>query len=145
MKYYISGMEEAKFLLVVARTGTDERTGRGLLTLFVVDADARGLSRQAIPTALQVPEQQSTVYFENVRLSADRIVGTVDRGMKAAFAGINAERLLVSSICIGVGRYALDKAVAYAKERSAWGVPMEAIRLWHIRWRKPRSRLSPPS
>jgi alkylation response protein AidB-like acyl-CoA dehydrogenase len=124
MKYYISGMEEAEFVLVVARTGTDERTGRGRLTLFLVDADAAGISRQVIPTALQVPERQSTVYFENVRVSADRVIGTIDHGMKAAFAGINAERLLVSSICIGVGRYALDKAVSYANERSVWGVPI---------------------
>ncbi|MDH6291251.1 acyl-CoA dehydrogenase family protein [Rhodococcus opacus] len=124
MKYYISGMEEASFLLLVARTGTDERTGRGRLSLFVVDADADGLTRQVIPTALQVPERQSTVYFENVRVSADRVVGQIDHGMKAAFAGINAERLLVSSICTGVGRYALDKAVKYANERSVWGVPI---------------------
>ncbi|GAA4491495.1 acyl-CoA dehydrogenase family protein [Rhodococcus olei] len=124
MKYYISGMEEAEFVLVVTRTGTDERTGRGRLTLFIVDADADGISRQVIPTALQVPERQSTVYFENVRVSADRVIGQVHHGMKAAFAGINAERLLVSSICIGVGRYALDKAVAYANERSVWGVPI---------------------
>ncbi|MFE3055773.1 acyl-CoA dehydrogenase family protein [Nocardia sp. NPDC059239] len=124
MKYYISGMEEAEYVLVVTRTGTDERTGRGRLTLFVVDADAEGISRQVIPTALQVPERQSTVYFEDVRVSADQVIGEVHHGMKAAFAGINAERLLVSSICIGIGRYALDKAVAYANERSVWGVPI---------------------
>lgn len=124
MKYYISGMEEASFVLVVARTGTDERTGRGRLSLFIVDADADGLTRQVIPTALQVPERQSTVYFENVRVDADRVVGQIDHGMRAAFAGINAERLLVSSICTGIGRYALDKAVKYANERSVWGVPI---------------------
>ncbi|MGM5069111.1 acyl-CoA dehydrogenase family protein [Rhodococcus qingshengii] len=124
MKYYISGMAEADFVMVVARTGTDEQRGRGLLTLFLVDADAPGITHQVIPTALQIPERQSTVYFENVRVTPDRIIGELHHGMKAAFAGINAERLLVSSICIGVGRYALDKAVAYARERQVWGVPI---------------------
>jgi len=124
MKYYISGFDEAAYVIVVTRTGTDEVTGRGRLTLFLVDADAPGITSQHIPTALQVPERQYTVYFDNVRVSADRLIGHEHHGMRAAFAGINAERLLVSSICTGVGRYALDKGTRYAKERSVWGVPI---------------------
>jgi len=92
---------------------------------------------------MQVPERQSTVYFENVRVSADRVVGRIDHGMKAAFAGINAERLLVSSICTGVGRYALDKAV-----RTRTSVPYGAyrsavIRASRTRWLNRRSHSSP--
>ena len=124
MKYYISGFDEAEYAIVVARTGTDEKSGRGKLTLFVIDTDTPGITYQHIPTALQVPERQFTVYFEDVRVPADRIIGQEHHGMRAAFAGINAERLLVSSICTGVGRYALDKAARYARERSVWGVPI---------------------
>ncbi|MCG7207401.1 acyl-CoA dehydrogenase family protein [Streptomyces arenae] len=125
-KYYISGMDEADWVIVVARTGTDERTGRGLLSMFLVDADAEGLTFQPLPTALQVPERQSTVFFDNVRVGPDRLVGKEHHGLRAAFAGINAERLLVSSICTGVGRYALDKAVDYASERTVWKTPIGA-------------------
>ncbi|MFF2847633.1 acyl-CoA dehydrogenase family protein [Streptomyces sp. NPDC058001] len=123
-KYYISGMDEADWAIVVARTGTDERSGRGLLSMFLVDADAEGLTFQPLPTALQVPERQSTVFFDHVRVGRDRLIGVENRGLRAAFAGINAERLLVSSICTGVGRYALDKAVAYANERTVWKAPI---------------------
>ncbi|KSZ55963.1 acyl-CoA dehydrogenase [Rhodococcus pyridinivorans KG-16] len=125
-KYYISGIDEAAWVLVVARTGTDERSGRGLLTLFLVDTDTPGLSFQPLPTALQTPEQQFTVFFDNVRVTADRMIGEEHRGLRAAFSGINAERLLVSAMCTGLGRYALDKAVAYASERVVWKTPIGA-------------------
>jgi alkylation response protein AidB-like acyl-CoA dehydrogenase len=125
-KYYISGIDEADWVIVVARTGTDERNGRALLSLFLVDTDTPGLALQPLPTALQVPERQSTVYFDNVRVGADRLIGEEHRGLRAAFAGINAERLLVSSICTGVGRYALAKAVRYASERTVWKTPIGA-------------------
>jgi alkylation response protein AidB-like acyl-CoA dehydrogenase len=125
-KYFISGIDEADWAIVVARTGTDERTGRGLLSLFIVDTDSPGLSLQPLPTALQVPERQSTVYFDNVRVGAGRLIGQEHHGLRASFAGINAERLLVSSICTGVGRYALDKAVRYARERTVWRTPIGA-------------------
>jgi alkylation response protein AidB-like acyl-CoA dehydrogenase len=123
-KYYISGIDEADWCIVVARTGTDEKSGRGLLSLFLVDVGTPGLSMQPLPTALQVPERQSTVYFDNVRVSGDRLIGEEHRGLRAAFAGINAERLLVSAICTGVGRYALDKAVNYANQRTVWKSPI---------------------
>lgn len=123
-KYYISGIDEADWVLVVARTGADETTGRAKMTLFLIDTDAEGLSMQPLPTMLETPEKQSTVFFDNVRVSPDRIIGEVGQGLRAAFSGMNAERFLVSSICTGVGRYALDKAVEYAKTRTVWKAPI---------------------
>lgn len=125
-KHFISGIDCADWCLVVARTGTDERSGRGLLTLFLVDTSAPGLSLQPQPTALQVPERQSTVFFDDVRVSGDRLIGHEHHGLRAAFSGLNAERLLVSAICTGIGRYALDKAVRYACERTVWTTPIGA-------------------
>jgi alkylation response protein AidB-like acyl-CoA dehydrogenase len=125
-KYYTSGMDEADFVIILARTGTNERTGRGELTMFLVDAGAEGLSFQDLPTALQIPERQATVFLDNVRVGQERVLGPVGGGLKASFAGLNAERLLVSSICTGVGRYALNKAVDYAKHRVVWKVPIGA-------------------
>lgn len=123
-KYYISGFDEAGVVLVVARTGTDERSGRAKLSLFMLDTDAPGISSQPLPTALEVPEKQATVFFDDVVVTPDRLVGEEHHGLRAAFAGINAERLLVSSICTGVGRYALDKAVSYASSRTVWKAPI---------------------
>ncbi|WP_308188110.1 acyl-CoA dehydrogenase family protein [Rhodococcus rhodochrous] len=127
-KYYTSGMDQADFVIVVARTGHDHTTGRGRLSMFIPDADAPGLSQQNIPTALQIPERQATVFFDNVRVPADRLVGEEGRGLHASFAGLNAERLLVSSICLGVGRYALTKATTYATNRTVWTPPIGATR-----------------
>jgi len=123
-KYYVSGVDEADWVIVVARTGVDELSLRARLTLFLVDTCAPGLDLQPLPTALEIPEQQSTVFLDGVRVSQDRIVGDLHAGLRTAFAGLNAERLLVSSICTGLGRYALDKAVHYARTRQVWGAPI---------------------
>ncbi|MFE3960926.1 acyl-CoA dehydrogenase family protein [Nocardia sp. NPDC059091] len=124
-KYYISGIDHCDHFLLVARTGTDEHTGRGRLTLFIVDDPAvPGLNRQLIPTALGAPERQFTLFFDDVRLPAEAVVGEVDNGLSALFDGLNPERVLSAVICLGVGRYAIDKAVRYVKERNVWGVPV---------------------
>lgn len=124
-KYYISGVDHCDHFLLVARTGTDERTGRGELTLFIVDdPNLPGLDKQMIPTALQAPERQFTLFFDGMRLPADAVVGEIGRGLRPLFDGLNPERVLSAVICTGVGRYAIDKAVRYAKERSVWGVPI---------------------
>jgi alkylation response protein AidB-like acyl-CoA dehydrogenase len=124
-KYYISGVDHCDHFLLVARTGTDEASSRGQLTLFVVDnPHAPGLTKQLIPTALRAPERQFTLFFDDVRLPADAVVGEVGRGLRPLFDGLNPERVLSAVICTGVGRYAIEKAVGYARERSVWGVPI---------------------
>jgi alkylation response protein AidB-like acyl-CoA dehydrogenase len=124
-KYYISGVDHADHILLVARTGTDEASGRGQLTLFVIDdPNVAGLTRQLIPTALRAPERQFTLFFDDVRLPADSVVGEVGKGLRPLFDGLNPERVLSAVICTGVAQYALDKAIAYAKERSVWDVPI---------------------
>ncbi|MFF0243146.1 acyl-CoA dehydrogenase family protein [Rhodococcus pyridinivorans] len=120
-KYYISGVDHCDNFLLVARTGTDEKTGRGLLTLFVVDPDVEGLTRELIPTALSAPERQFTLFFDNVRIPADRVVGEVNKGLVPLFDGLNPERVLSAVICTGIARYAIDKACRYVKERTVWG------------------------
>ncbi len=68
-KTFISGMEDAAAVLVVARTAADPRTGRAELSLFVVDSRAEGLERQEIPTAVQAPERQWQLFFDDVHVS----------------------------------------------------------------------------
>ncbi len=123
-KYYISGVDEAEQVLVVARTGTDETTGRGRLSLFIVDTDAAGLAATHIPVEIAAPEKQFTLYFDSVRLPADRLLGTEGEGLRQVFAGLNPERLMGAAVGCGIGRYALEKAASYARERSVWGQPI---------------------
>ena len=123
-KYYISGVDEAEAMLVVARYGQEAERGHGKLTLFVVDTDAPGLTCTPIPMELSIPEQQFTLFFDAVRVPGDRLVGGVEDGLQPLFTGLNPERITNAAMAVGLGRYALDKAGRYARERSVWGQPI---------------------
>jgi alkylation response protein AidB-like acyl-CoA dehydrogenase len=123
-KYYISGVDESAAVLVVARTGGDPASGRAELSLFIVDADAPGLERSLIPVEIVAPEKQFTLFFDGVRVGADRLVGTEGNGLRQVFVGLNPERIMTAAISNGIGRYALGKAAAYANQRNVWGVPV---------------------
>jgi alkylation response protein AidB-like acyl-CoA dehydrogenase len=123
-KYYISGADEAAAILVVARTGTDADSGRGQLSLFLVPADAPGLTLEPLPVAAMMPERQFTVYFTDVRLGAENLLGTEHDGFTQVFHGLNPERITGAALCVGIGRYALAKAARYARERKVWAAPI---------------------
>jgi alkylation response protein AidB-like acyl-CoA dehydrogenase len=123
-KYYISGVDEADAILVVTRSGVDKETGRGRLSLFVVDTDAPGLEKTVLPVEITAPEKQYTLFFDNVQVDADRLIGAEGEGLRQVFFGLNPERILSASIANGISRYALDKAASYAREREVWGTPI---------------------
>jgi alkylation response protein AidB-like acyl-CoA dehydrogenase len=123
-KYYISGVDEAGAVLVVARTSLDERTGRAGLSLFVVDADARGLERTPIAVEAVVPERQFTLFFDDVVVPEDRRIGAEGEGLRQLFSGLNPERIMIAALANGIGLYALHKAARYANERAVWGAPI---------------------
>jgi alkylation response protein AidB-like acyl-CoA dehydrogenase len=124
-KYYISGVEEAEALLVVARTGRDE-SGRGRLSLFLVPTDAPGLDKQPLPVAVALPERQYTLHFDDVRVDAAQLVGDEGNGFAQVFHGLNPERITGAALCVGIGRYALGRAAEYAKTRKVWDTPIGA-------------------
>jgi alkylation response protein AidB-like acyl-CoA dehydrogenase len=123
-KVFITGMESAQWVMVVARTGVDEVRGRNLLSVFMVDTTSPGLSYAPIRTVMNQPDKSHEVFFDNVEVPCENLVGEESRGLKVAFTGLNTERILTSSICTGIGRYALAKAVRYANERKVWDVPI---------------------
>jgi alkylation response protein AidB-like acyl-CoA dehydrogenase len=94
------------------------------LTLFVVDVDSPGLEKTLIPVEIVAPENQFTLFFDNVEVPADRLLGTEGDGLRQVFLGLNPERIMTAAMGIGIGRYALDKASAYARDRSVWGTPI---------------------
>ena len=125
-KVYISGVDEAENLLVVART-EDARTGKLKPCLFVVPTDAAGFEARAIPMELVSPERQFQVFLDDVRLPGDALVGgadNVDGGLVQLFAGLNPERIMAAAFSLGLARFALERATAYAKEREVFGVPI---------------------
>lgn len=125
-KYFISGVSESSVLLTVAATGRDETTGRAELSLFLVPTDADGLTANPLPVAAGIPDQQSTVFFDDVRLPADALVGPEGGGLRLLFDGLNPERITAAALCVGIGRYALTAAARYASDRTVWQVPIGA-------------------
>ena len=127
-KIYISGVDEASHVLVVAVTEdarrSSEGAGRLKPCLFVVPTDAEGFEFTPIPMEIVSPEQQFQVFIDDVRLPADALVGDEDAGLVQLFAGLNPERIMAASFSTGLARYALDKAVAYVKEREVFGAPI---------------------
>ena len=122
-KVYISGVDEADHVLVVART-EDAKTGKVKPVLFVVPTDAPGFEYQPIPMEIVSPELQFQVFIDDVRLPADAIVGDEDGGLVQLFTGLNPERIMASAFATGLARHALDKATAYAKERTVFKGPI---------------------
>jgi alkylation response protein AidB-like acyl-CoA dehydrogenase len=123
-KYYISGVDEAEALLVVARTGQDERGAQ--LSLFIVPTDAAGLDKHLLPVDLLLPERQYTLHFDGVRVGPDALVGQPGEGFKQVFHGLNPERITGAALGVGVARYALTAAARYATERTVWSEPIGA-------------------
>lgn len=122
-KTYISGVDEASHVLVVARM-QDARTGNLKPALFIVPTGAEGVEYQPIEMEIVSPEQQFSLFFDEVRLPATALVGEEDAGIDALFAGLNPERIMAASFATGLGRYALGRASAYAKERQVWDAPI---------------------
>ncbi|WP_310525668.1 acyl-CoA dehydrogenase family protein [Nocardioides sp.] len=129
-KIYISGVDEADNVLVVARTEDrpKEQGGTGKLKpcLFVVPTDAEGFEFTPIPMEIVSPELQFQVFIDDVRLPADALVGDEDGGLVQLFAGLNPERIMAASFSTGLARFALDRAAAYAKERTVFKSPIGA-------------------
>jgi alkylation response protein AidB-like acyl-CoA dehydrogenase len=124
-KVFVSGVDIADATLIVGRT-EDSRTGSLKPCLSIVPRDAPGFTRRPIDMELQAVEKQFELVLDDVRLPADALVGDEDAGLLQLFAGLNPERIMTAAFAIGMGRYALGKAIAYARERTVWKTPIGA-------------------
>jgi acyl-CoA dehydrogenase len=121
-KTFITDADGSDFALVVARTTphTEVKRKTDGFTLFVVDLKARGVAKQYIPVSIPAPETQWQLFFDEVDLGPEDVVGEIDGGFGILFKSLNPERILVGSICCGLGRYALNRSVGYVKERKVF-------------------------
>jgi alkylation response protein AidB-like acyl-CoA dehydrogenase len=122
-KTFISGVEFAHAVLVVARSRNPDGS-LGLPSLCIVDVDAPGFTRDRIPMPYLGPDFQWQLFFDDVELDEDRLIGGENGGLGPIFDGLNPERIMGASIACGAGRRALEKAAAYANERVVWGAPI---------------------
>jgi alkylation response protein AidB-like acyl-CoA dehydrogenase len=124
-KTYISGVEDAEAVLVVARSRL--ASGElGLPSLAIVDVDTPGFTRQPIPMAVRGADRQWTLFFDDVELEEERLIGGENGGLGVVFDGLNPERIMGASLSTGLGRLAVERGAAYARERQVWGKPIGA-------------------
>ncbi|MFF4231078.1 acyl-CoA dehydrogenase family protein [Streptomyces sp. NPDC001820] len=144
-KVFVSGVDIADATLIVGRT-EDARSGKLKPCLFIVPRDAEGFQRSQIDMELTAQEKQFELVIDDVRLPGDALVGGgashaevplglaarevppegEDAGLLQLFAGLNPERIMTAAFAIGMGRYALAKAVEYARTRQVWKDPIGA-------------------
>ncbi|MDP9116502.1 MAG: acyl-CoA dehydrogenase [Actinomycetota bacterium] len=124
-KIYVSGVDRADAVLIVTRT-EDARTGRLKPVLFALPTDTPGFEYRAIEMDIAMTDKQFMLFLDDVRLPATALVGEEDAALAQLFAGLNPERIMAASLSLGTARYALDKAVQYAKQRQVWDTPIGA-------------------
>jgi acyl-CoA dehydrogenase len=112
-------------MLLLARTTPAEKVERKTdgLSVFLVDMrEADGLTIN--PIRAMVNHNTTEVFFEDLRVPAENRIGEEGKGFRYILDGMNAERLLVASECLGDGRWFTQKSVAYAKERRVFDRPI---------------------
>ena len=129
-KIWTSRAMQSDLMILLARTtpieDVDNRLGG--ISVFIVemrDDDGElipGLTINPIPTMMN--HNTNEVFFDNVEIPADSLIGTEGMGFRHILDGMNAERILISAECIGDGRFFLDRASAYANEREVFGRPI---------------------
>lgn len=124
-KVYISGVDQADAVLVVART-EDAKSGKLRPALFIVPTDAPGFEKTPMEMDIIEPDSQFSLFFDDVRLPSDALVGEPEAALMQLFAGLNPERIMGAAMAVGMGRFAIDAAVRFANERTVWKEPIGA-------------------
>jgi acyl-CoA dehydrogenase len=126
-KIWTSRAEHSDLMILLARTTAyaDVAKKTDGMSVFLVDLRAaRGITIRPIETMMN--HSTTEVFFDDVVLPADALVGTEGHGFGHILDGMNAERILIASECIGDGRFFLDRAVEYSSSRTVFGRPIGA-------------------
>jgi acyl-CoA dehydrogenase len=126
-KIWTSRSEYSDLMLLLARTTpkhqVDKRTDG--LSVFILDMRAARQSGLTIrPIRTMMNHSTTEVYFDNVKISAENLVGEEGKGFRYVLSGMNAERILIAAECIGDAKWFVEKATDYAKERVVFDRPI---------------------
>ena len=126
-KVWTSRALHSDLMLLLARTTPVDQVKRrteGLSTFLVDLRQARGKGVEIKPIRALINHNTTEVFFDNLEVPAENLIGEEGQGFRYILDGMNAERILVASECIGDGRWLLKKGVAYANERKVFGRPI---------------------
>jgi acyl-CoA dehydrogenase len=126
-KIWISRAEHSDLMVLLARTAPREASAKSSdgISVFLVDmreALGNGLTIRPIRTMLN--HATTELFFDDMKVPAENLIGEEGRGFRYILSGMNAERILIASECIGDARFFIDRASAYASERSVFGRPI---------------------
>lgn len=122
-KIWITGVPQSQKMLVVARTtpvGDSPKRTFGL-SLFMIDTVRQGVSHTKIDKTGTRTLPSSSVFFDDVQISPDEVIGTIDHGWRQLLDVLNTERIVTTAGLVGAGRLALKLGVAYANQRKVFG------------------------
>lgn len=123
-KIWISRAEHSDLMVLLVRTTPREECARrsdGMSVLLVDLRDAIGNGLTIRPVRTMLNHATTELFFDDLRVPAANLIGEEGRGFQYILSGMNAERILIASECIGDGRFFIDKASAYARERHVFG------------------------
>ncbi|WP_283631448.1 acyl-CoA dehydrogenase family protein [Mycolicibacterium poriferae] len=122
-KRFNTGVHRATHDLVFARTSGEPGQARGI-TAFLVPTDAPGFSVPYYWWTFNMPTDHGEVELDNVRVPADAVLGEQDRGLEVGQTFLHENRIRQAASSLGAAQYCIDRAVAYAGERSVFGKPL---------------------
>jgi alkylation response protein AidB-like acyl-CoA dehydrogenase len=123
-KVFISRTEHSDLMVLLVRTSPrrdDKRRAEGLSVLLVDMRDAVGNGLTIKPIKTMMNHASTELFFDNLKVPVENLIGEEGKGFKYILDGMNAERILIASECIGDARWFIKKASAYASERKVFG------------------------
>lgn len=126
-KVWISRVQHSDLMILLARTTplADVKKKSEGMSIFIVDLrDAIGKGLAVRPIANMVNHETNELFFENLEIPAENLIGQEGQGFKYILDGLNAERTLIAAECIGDGRWFIDRATQYTKDRVVFGRPI---------------------
>ncbi|WP_157019439.1 acyl-CoA dehydrogenase family protein [Mesorhizobium xinjiangense] len=128
-KIWTSRAEHSDLMLLLARTTSKDEVAKKTdgLSVFILDMrEARGNGLSIRPIRTMMNHATTEVFFDNVRVPAENLVGEEGKGFRYILSGMNAERILIAAECIGDAKWLIEKAAGYAGERHVFGRPIGA-------------------
>ncbi len=126
-KVWTSRAEHSDLMLLLARTTPADQARKRTdgISVFLIDLrEARGRGLEIRPIKAMINHNTTEVFFDNLRIPADSLIGEEGRGFRYILDGMNAERILVASEGIGDGRFFVQRATEYANQRVVFGRPI---------------------
>ncbi|MEM8648444.1 MAG: acyl-CoA dehydrogenase family protein, partial [Pseudomonadota bacterium] len=126
-KIWTSRAEHSDLMLLLCRTTPRDQVAKktdGLSVLLVDMREALGDTLSIRPIRTMMNHSTTEVFFDNMKVPAENLIGEEGKGFRHILSGMNAERILISAECIGDAKWFIEKSSAYAQERSVFGRPI---------------------